>query len=82
MSADLSPLRQSFKGDIVDPSSPDFEQALKRWSKLSERKASVVVYPTSTEDVVAALKYARANQLEVAIKGMSFSSLHLTPMRP
>ena len=65
----LSELKQSFKGDIVTPDDEGYTQAIARWCANAERKARVVAFVKDTNDVALALKYARTNSLQVAIRG-------------
>jgi FAD/FMN-containing dehydrogenase len=62
-------LKQSFKGDIVTPDDEGYTQAIARWAANAERKARVVAFVKDTDDDVAlTLKYARTNNLQVAIR--------------
>ena len=65
----LSEFKQSFKGDIVTPDDEGYTQAIARWAANAERNARVVAFVKDTDDVALALKYARANSLQVAIRG-------------
>jgi FAD/FMN-containing dehydrogenase len=65
---DISSLRQSFKGDIVTPADPNYKEAIARWAANAERPAKVVAFVKDTNDVALALKYARDNNLQVAIR--------------
>jgi len=64
----LPELKQSFKGDIVTPDDKRYIQAIARWSANAERNARVVAFVKDTDDVALALKYARTNDLHVAIR--------------
>jgi FAD/FMN-containing dehydrogenase len=66
--SDISSLKQSFKGDIVTPTDPNYKDAIARWSANAERPARVVAFVKETTDVSLALKYARDNNLQVAIR--------------
>jgi FAD/FMN-containing dehydrogenase len=65
----LSELKQSLKGDVVTPDDDGYTQAIARWAANLERKARVVAFVKDTDDVALALKYARTNNLQVAIRG-------------
>lgn len=58
-----------FKGDIVTEQDPGYNDAISRWAKNAKRLAHSVVFPRDSHDVSAALKYARANGLSIAVKG-------------
>ena len=74
--SDISSLRQSFKGDIVTAVDADYKDAIARWSANAERPARVVAFVKDTTDVALALKHARDNNLQVAIRcgGHSYGS--------
>jgi len=65
----LSEFKQSLKGEIVTPDDDGYTQAIARWAANAERKARVVAFVKNTDDVALALKYARTNSLQVAIRG-------------
>jgi hypothetical protein len=71
MSSDsgLPTFKQSFKGDIVTPDDEGYTEAIARWSANAERPASLVAFVKDTGDISLALKYARTNKLQVAIRG-------------
>jgi FAD/FMN-containing dehydrogenase len=62
-------LRAKVKGDVVLPGDSGYDDALKRWSVNSQRKAGAVVFVRDAEDVSEALKYAKAEKLDVAVRG-------------
>lgn len=66
--SDISTLKQSFKGDIVTPDDADYKAAITRWAINAERRARVVAFVKDTDDIALALKYARTNNLQVAIR--------------
>ncbi|KAH9955083.1 hypothetical protein BC827DRAFT_908382 [Russula dissimulans] len=64
----LVALKQSFRGDIVTPDHADYAEAIARWASNTERRARVVAFVKDTDDIALALKYARDNGLQVAIR--------------
>jgi hypothetical protein len=64
----LSTFKQSFKGDIVTPDDDGYSEAISRWAANAERPARVVAFVKDTDDIALALKYARTNNLQVAIR--------------
>src|ERR1700733_2334130 len=64
----LLEFKQSFKGDIVTPDDEGYTQAIARWAANAERKARVVAFVKENDDVALALKHARKNSLQVAIR--------------
>lgn len=67
--SELESLSKAFKGDIVTPSSADYEKAIARWAINAQRKAKIVAFVKDAEDVALAIKYAKANKLPLAIRG-------------
>ena len=65
----LSTFQQSFKGDIVTPDDASYTEAIARWARNAERPARIVAFVKDTNDVALALEYARANGLQIAIRG-------------
>jgi FAD/FMN-containing dehydrogenase len=65
----FSSFKSSFKGDIVTQEHPDYAAAIARWSATAERKAKYVAFVKDTDDIAAAIKFARNEKLEIAIKG-------------
>ncbi|KAH9989514.1 hypothetical protein BJV77DRAFT_1130006 [Russula vinacea] len=65
----LSTFKQSFKGDVVTPGDDGYSEAISRWAANAERPARVVAFVKDIDDIALALKYARTNQLQVAIRG-------------
>jgi FAD/FMN-containing dehydrogenase len=66
--SDLQSFQQSFKGDVVTPSDADYTDAISRWAANAERNAQVVAFVKNAQDVALAIKYARQNKLDIAIK--------------
>jgi FAD/FMN-containing dehydrogenase len=52
----------------VTPADPTYKEAIARWAANAERHAKVVAFVKDTNDVALALKYARDNNLQVAIR--------------
>ena len=64
----LPTFKQSLKGDIVTPDDDGYSEAISRWAANAERPARVVAFVKDTDDIALALKHARTNQLQVAIR--------------
>ncbi|KAI0026721.1 FAD-binding domain-containing protein [Vararia minispora EC-137] len=67
--SDYVSFQAAFKGDIVTPEHPDYEQALTRWAANARRRAAIVAFVRDAEDVASALKYARGVGIGIAIRG-------------
>jgi FAD/FMN-containing dehydrogenase len=67
--SDILSLQQVFKGDIVTSSDCDYDAAISRWAPNAERKAKIVAFVKDAEDVSAAITFAKASKLLLAIRG-------------
>lgn len=47
-----------FTGRILDSASQDFQDLLRRFSEVAERRARYIVLPSSAQDVSLAIKFA------------------------
>ena len=59
----------SFTGDWITPNHPDYPKAIARWAANAERRAKVVAYVKSPQDVVVVLKYAKQQNLPITVRG-------------
>jgi FAD/FMN-containing dehydrogenase len=64
----LPTFKQSFKGDVVTPDDEGYTKAISRWAANAERPARLVAFVKDTDDIALALKYARTNKLQAAIR--------------
>jgi len=69
---DADGLRKMVKGRVISPADPDFEQAAGDvWNKFGpvNRRPALICRVASEADVAAAVKFARAGRLKVAVRG-------------
>ncbi len=64
----IADLRKTFDGEIVRPSDAQYEAARRAWNGMVDKRPAVVVRPRGTADVVAAVRFARAHELEIAVR--------------
>jgi FAD/FMN-containing dehydrogenase len=62
-------LQTQFRGDLLTPISPGYEEARHVWNGVIDRHPALIARCTSTADVVAAVNAARENELLVSIRG-------------
>jgi FAD/FMN-containing dehydrogenase/pimeloyl-ACP methyl ester carboxylesterase len=62
-------LRQRLRGAAFEPGDGGFSEASALWNAAISRKPALVVRPTGTADVVAAIEHARVHRLPVAVRG-------------
>ena len=69
----IEELRAAMDGVVFTPEDPDYDQARLLWNADIDRRPAVVARCSSTADVVAALGHARAEGLEIAVRGGAHS---------
>lgn len=62
-------LRSVFKGNLIAPSDPGYEEARHVYNGMIDRRPALIAQCGGTEDVVAAVKAARKHGLTVAVRG-------------
>jgi FAD/FMN-containing dehydrogenase len=65
----LSGFRERFQGEVVVPGDPGYDRARAVWNATADGHPAVVARCTGTEDVVAAVRFARERDLLVAVRG-------------
>ena len=66
---DLSELRRSMAGAVIEPGDSGYEWVRRCFNALIDRNPALIVRPLGAGDVVTALAFARAQSLEVAVRG-------------
>ena len=61
--------RLQVTGSVITPSEPDYDEARAIHNGLVDRRPAVIVRAQTTDDVVAALTFAREAGLEVSVRG-------------
>jgi FAD/FMN-containing dehydrogenase len=64
----LSSLRETFAGEVVLPGDADYDSARAVWNGMIDRRPAVVLRPTTATDVMAAIRFAREQDLAIAVK--------------
>lgn len=62
-------LKQHLDGTTILPDDPTYDEARSIWNGMIDRKPDIIVRCRTEADVIHAVKYARENQLVVAIRG-------------
>jgi FAD/FMN-containing dehydrogenase len=68
-----STLREAVRGDVITPADPGYDEARAVRNAMIDRRPAVVVRCTDAADVIAAVRYAADNGLDVAIRGGAHS---------
>ncbi|WP_055697665.1 FAD-binding oxidoreductase [Streptomyces silaceus] len=65
----LSDFRRAFRGEVVLPGDLDYDEARRIWNGTIDKYPALIARCTGTDDVVAAVNFARTNGLLVAVRG-------------
>ena len=71
---DLDQLRRSFRGEVIAPSDPSYDDARRLWNVLHDRRPAVLVRPGSAAEVATAIRFGREHDLELAIRSGGHSA--------
>ena len=69
-----------FSGKLIDPKDSDYDAARRSWNSMIDKRPSVIAQCQTTRDVVAALRHATRERLEIAVRagGHSVAGLSQT----
>jgi FAD/FMN-containing dehydrogenase len=73
--AQLDQLSRSFSGEIITPDATGYDDARRVWNAVFDRRPALVVRPSNVDDVVAAVRFGRERDLEIAIRGGGHSAV-------
>jgi FAD/FMN-containing dehydrogenase len=69
----LNELRERVRGEIITPEDEGYDEARKVYNAMIDKRPRLVVRAADAGDVMAAVDYARENQLDLAVRGGSHS---------
>src|SRR5580693_813900 len=58
-----------FSGTVIGPHEADYDAARAIWNAMHDRRPALIARPRSAKDVAAAIRYARAEGLLIAVRG-------------
>lgn len=61
-------LRASVEGEVLEPSQPGYDEARKLANARFDRSPALIVRCQTTQDVVQAVRFARAHELPIAVR--------------
>ncbi len=61
-------LRATFDGDLIGPADADYDGARHAWNGMVDKRPAIIARPRGTADVAAAVRFARVNDLEIAVR--------------
>src|SRR6266568_874055 len=67
--ASLGKLREKFSGQLILPGDRDYESSRVVWNAIADRYPAIVARCTRVEDVIAAVRFAREQDLVIAVRG-------------
>ena len=67
--AALSGFRDRFKGRLIDPDDPEYDQARVVWNAMADRRPALIARCAGVDDVIAAVRFARDQDLLIAVRG-------------
>src|ERR1700674_257160 len=67
--ASVSGLRDHFSGEIVLPGDPDYDRSRVVWNAIADRHPSIIARCAGPDDVIAAVRFARDQDLRIAVRG-------------
>jgi FAD/FMN-containing dehydrogenase len=68
LSPSVEALRSTFRGPIVARGDPDYEGVRQIWNAAIDKNPAIFARCTGTGDVIAALRFAREQGLEIAVR--------------
>jgi FAD/FMN-containing dehydrogenase len=67
--ATIQELRESIRGDVITPADPRYDEARAVWNGMIDKRPALIVRCSGVADVVAAVQFARSQDLELAVRG-------------
>ena len=64
-----SSLGAAIGGDLILPDNARYEEARHVWNGMIDRRPAAIARARTTDDVVAAVNFAREHGLEIAVRG-------------
>ncbi len=72
--AAIAALQGRVRGAVITPGHPLYEEARRIWNRMIDRRPAVIVRCSGAEDVARAIRFARANDLPIAVRGGGHST--------
>src|SRR5437763_16314267 len=69
VAAVVDDLASGFGGTLLQPADEGYDEARKVWNGLSDRHPALIAHCSSAKDVIAAVNFARDNDLLVSVRG-------------
>jgi FAD/FMN-containing dehydrogenase len=69
----IEQLQERVRGAVIAAGNVGYEDARRVYNAMIDKRPRVVVRPADAQDVIAAVKFARENELDLAVRGGSHS---------
>jgi FAD/FMN-containing dehydrogenase len=73
--AQLDQLRRTFHGDVISATAADYDDARRIWNAVIDGRPAAILRPTNVDDVIAAVRFGRELDLEIAVRGGAHSAV-------
>jgi hypothetical protein len=67
--AELQAFKSGFRGALLDPADPGYEDTRKIWNAMIDRRPGLIARCTDTADVIQAVRFARKHRLLSSVRG-------------
>ena len=75
LTANLSRFRTTFEGEVIAPGDAAYDDARRVWNaRFSDRRPGVIAQPSNAAAVASAIRFARDNALDLAIRSGAHSN--------
>lgn len=65
----MDELRAAFKGELVEPGDPTYDEHRKIWNGSIDRRPALIARCAGADDVISAVRFARDSGMDVAVRG-------------
>ena len=69
LSEAIARIKGTIKGRVLTPDDANYNEARQIWNAMIDRRPAVIVQPADAGDVGPAIQFARANALEISVRG-------------
>jgi len=69
LAIDIQAFKSTFRGSLFEPADPGYNEARRIWNASVDKHPRLIARCTGVSDVIAAVNFARANNLVTAIRG-------------
>jgi len=67
--ATVQELREQVRGQVLTPEDPGYDEARTLWNAMIDRRPALILRAAGTADVMVGVQFARAEGLELAVRG-------------